>query len=136
MRSQRVLIVEDDAAVSRVLARVFDRAGWDASVAPNGQRALEILTDRHVDVMITDISMPKMTGRELCEHLQSVGPYLPTCVLVVTSRTGLEERHWVGALPGVELVEKPVSPKELLRLAEQELDPALESNADERDEAA
>ena len=101
MRSQRVLIVEDDAAVSRVLARVFDRAGWDAAVAPNGRRALEILNDVHVDVMITDISMPKMTGRELCEHLQSVGPYLPACVLVVTSRTGLEERHWVGALPVV-----------------------------------
>jgi len=136
VKSQRVLIVEDDAAVSRVLARVFDRAGWDAAVAPNGQRALEILSDGRVDVMITDICMPKMTGRELCEHLQSVGPYLPACVLVVTSRTGIEERHWVGALPGVELVEKPVSPKELLRLAQQELDSPADPNRDQRDEAA
>ena len=122
MDSRRVLIVDDDSAVQRILARVFQRAGYQVNTASNGRQALSKLAEERFDAMVSDIQMPKMTGRELVTHLASEGPYLPGCVFIVTSRSENEERDWVNQFPGVSLLEKPVSPKEILRLVQQRLD--------------
>lgn len=118
-----ILIVDDDAAVSRVLSRIFERAGYATSVARDGAHALEYLDGAPVDAMICDIHMPRLDGRSLCQQLWREGPYLPRSVIVVTSLTRLEERTWLDELPGVELVEKPVSPRELLRRVSEGLRP-------------
>ncbi len=121
MQSRRVLIVDDDSAVQRILVRVFRRAGYDVTAASNGRQALERLGEQSFDAMVSDIQMPQMTGRELVQHLSADGPYLPGCVFIVTSRSEAEERDWVHTHPGVALLEKPISPKEILRLVEQRL---------------
>jgi CheY-like chemotaxis protein len=116
MHGKRVLIVDDDICVIRVLPRVFERAGCQVATAGNGEKALALLTAQHFDVMISDIQMPKMTGEQLCIHLWTAGPYLPKCTIVVTSRSDERERAWATQIPGIRLVEKPVGPKQLLRL--------------------
>ncbi|MFH1277610.1 MAG: response regulator [Candidatus Eisenbacteria bacterium] len=125
MEGTRILISEDDSSVRRVLARVFDQAGFDVTAMPNGLLALEALRasaeDRRFDVMVTDINMPEMTGRQLCEHIAEHGPYIPDVTFVVTSRTEREEREWVSALPGVRVIEKPIGPRNLLRLVKERL---------------
>jgi CheY-like chemotaxis protein len=121
MASKRVLIVDDDSSVQRVLVRVFERAGFTVASASNGCQALSQLAAERFDAMVSDIQMPKMTGRELVSTLVSEGPYLPGCVFIVTSRSESEERNWVYQYPGVSLLEKPVSPKEILRLVQQRL---------------
>jgi len=125
----RILIVDDDAAVSRVLSRVFERAGHETEVARDGAHALELLRTHHVDAMICDIHMPRLDGRSLCQQLWREGPYLPRSVIVVTSLTRLEERAWLDELPGVELLEKPVSPRELLRRVTEGLRPGTDEEA-------
>ncbi len=109
-----ILIVDDDPAVARVLAMMFERSGYRVDVANDGQEALERLGRIRADAMICDINMPRLSGRELCITLWRDGPYLPRCVCIVTSSTNLEERDWLDEMPGVELVEKPVSPRALL----------------------
>jgi CheY-like chemotaxis protein len=126
-----VLIVDDDPAVALVLVRMFTKAGFATSHVSNGLLALEALSAKHFDAMICDINMPRMNGRELCRRLHEEGPYLPECVYVVTSLTELEERDWLREIPSIELVEKPVSPRELLRRVHERL---LESK--ERGKAA
>jgi chemosensory pili system protein ChpA (sensor histidine kinase/response regulator) len=122
MGSRRVLIVDDDSSVQRVLVRVFERAGFSVTVACNGRQALsKLMGAERFDAMVSDIQMPKMTGRELVSTLASEGPYLPGCVFIVTSRSESEERNWIHQFPGVSLLEKPVSPKEILRLVQQRL---------------
>lgn len=118
MKAKRILIVDDDSTVSRILVRVFERAGHNVTAASNGRRALTRLEqeEERFDAMVSDIQMPEMTGRELCLHLASQGPYLPDCVIIVTSRSEDEERNWVKECPGVSLLEKPVSPKEILKV--------------------
>ena len=119
---KRILIAEDDICVSRVLSRVFARGGYDTLVANNGERALELLAvNPTVDVLITDINMPRLDGRELCRQLQDEGPYLPRITYVVTARMSHEERSWVDGLPGVELLEKPISPKALYQRVERKM---------------
>lgn len=121
MDSKRILIVDDDSAVQRILARVFQRSGYTVETASNGLQALAKLAEGSFAAMVSDIQMPKMTGRELVAHLASEGPYLPGCVFIVTSRSETDEREWVSQFPGVSLLEKPVSPKEILRLVQQRL---------------
>lgn len=121
----RILISEDDSSIRRVLARTFEQAGFDVTAASNGAEALAALErsvdDRRYDAMITDIKMPKMTGRELCEHLAEHGPYTPEVTFVVTSRSERDERHWVSELIGVHVIEKPVGPRSLLKLVKERL---------------
>jgi CheY-like chemotaxis protein len=57
-----VLIVEDEAVIRRVLTRVLERAGFTVRTAENGDDALEQLRAAEVDIVITDIIMPKMHG--------------------------------------------------------------------------
>jgi len=118
---KRVLIVDDDASVRRVLARSFERAGFEVGTAAHGEAALGELSAARYDVMICDIQMPRMSGPMLCRHLVTTGPYLPPCTLVVTSRSEDEERSWVSAFPGVSIIEKPVGPKHLLRVVKERL---------------
>ena len=116
MPGQRVLVVDDDPAVSRVLVRILIRAGYDAVSAPNGRQALECIAEQDLfDAMVCDIDMPEMDGRQLCLHLAASGPYLPACTIIVTSRSELDERSWVNAYAGISLMEKPVSPKQVLQ---------------------
>ena len=121
MPGERVLIVDDDSSVSRVLARIFERHGYIATTAPDGEWALSLLAEQSFDVLICDIQMPRMDGRQLCERLAAVGPEMPACTLIVTSRSEQEERSWVEAFPSVGLVEKPVGPKQLLRIVRERL---------------
>ena len=112
MEKTRILISEDDSSIRRVLARTFEQAGFEVTAMPNGKAALEALQasagESRYDALITDIKMPQMTGRELCEHLAEHGPYIPEVTFVVTSRAERDEREWVSSLPGVRVIEKPV----------------------------
>ncbi|MFH1841904.1 MAG: response regulator [bacterium] len=115
MSNHRILIVDDDASVRRVIARTFEREGFEVGIAANGIKAIDLLTEGHFDVMISDIDMPEMGGKELCQHLVTKGPYLPQHTLIVTSHTEINIRAWIDQYPGVRMVEKPIGPRQLLR---------------------
>ncbi|MCK4305103.1 MAG: response regulator [Candidatus Eisenbacteria sp.] len=136
MEPRRILIVDDDSTVARILVRVFERAGFSATAARNGKQALALLSNEHFDAMICDIQMPEMDGRELCQELSSSGPYFPGCTFIVTSRSEEEERSWVAEHPNVGLVEKPVSPKQIMRLVSQELGVEIDGHPSDRDQRA
>ena len=122
MAAQRILIVDDDSNIVRILSRTFENSGYDVTTARNGQEAHDTLSKQDpFDVMICDIQMPRLTGRELCQKLASEGPYLPGTIVIVTSRSESDERDWVQEIPCISLVEKPVGPKQLLRTVRQHL---------------
>jgi two-component system response regulator MprA len=125
--THRVLIVDDDASVARVLVRIFEKAGFLAQAANNGEQALARIRAERFDAMVCDIQMPRMDGKQLCQHLATAGPYFPRCVFIATSRTELAERSWLDEFPRVTLVEKPVAPRQLVQLVGRRL---AESAAD------
>jgi CheY-like chemotaxis protein len=119
MTAPRVLIVDDDVAITRVLKLTFDRAGFDTLTANNGAQALALIAGERFDAMICDLQMPQMSGRELCRRLAGDGVPFPACVFIVTSRPEAEEREWMREFPGTTLIEKPIGPKQLmLRLSQ------------------
>jgi two-component system KDP operon response regulator KdpE len=108
---RRILIVDDEPQITRVLRTSLDAHGYDLRVANDGETALQVVRDWPPDLMITDLSMPAMDGLELCRRfrLQSNAP------IIVLSVKG-EERTKVQALDAGadDYVTKPFGINELL----------------------
>jgi CheY-like chemotaxis protein len=118
MTKRTILIVDDEAHVIRVLRLMLERAGYDVLCASDGHEAMAMLAGARPDAMISDIQMAGMNGRDLCRTARERYPDEPFLILVMTSMTAAEERTWVRALPNVEFLEKPLSPRQLVaRLA-------------------
>ena len=110
-----ILIVDDDSSVRRIIARTFEKAGFNVGAAANGEKAIALLEETRFDIMISDIDMPRMDGQELCRHLTTEGPYLPKHTLIVTGQMEHDARAWIDGFPGMCMIEKPVGPRQLLR---------------------
>jgi len=82
-RTGRLLIVDDEPGVARVLSTYFTRAGWHVQTFHNPTEALAALPEGDVDVVITDLSMPEMTGVELLRAMRDRGLTAP--LLVITA---------------------------------------------------
>lgn len=123
---KRILMVEDEAHIVRLMTMALERAGYAVDSAGNGVEALGYLQDQHPDVMITDIDMPRMTGQELCMQLNAELPERDFLIVVVTARTEVEHREWSRMIPNLEFLEKPVSMRKLVsRLDEHFADTAV-----------
>jgi two-component system, OmpR family, KDP operon response regulator KdpE len=108
---RRILIVDDEPQITRVLRTSLNAHGYDLRVANDGETALEIAKDWTPDLMITDLSMPNMDGLELCRRFRAKSQ-APIIVLSVKG----EERTKVQALDAGadDYVTKPFGISELL----------------------
>jgi two-component system, OmpR family, KDP operon response regulator KdpE len=108
---RRILVVDDEPQITRVLRTSLSSQGYDIRVANDGETALEIMKDWTPDLVVTDLSMPNMDGLELCRRLR-VTSKVPIIVLSVRG----EERTKVQALDAGadDYVTKPFGIEELL----------------------
>src|SRR5580700_11806203 len=79
---RRILVVDDEPQITRVLRTSLSSQGYDLRVANDGETALEIMKDWVPDLVITDLSMPNMDGLELCRRLRAK-TQIPIIVLSV-----------------------------------------------------
>jgi two-component system KDP operon response regulator KdpE len=109
--TSRVLVVDDEPQITRVLRTVLTSQGYQVQTAGEGESALASFTDWHPELVITDLFMPRMDGLELCRRIRAVSN-VPIIVLSVKG----EERTKVEALDlGVDdYVTKPFGIDELL----------------------
>jgi len=108
---KRILVVDDEAQITRVLRTSLSSHGYDIRVANDGETAVEIMKDWTPDLVITDLAMPNMDGLELCRRLRA-RTQIPIIVLSVRG----EERTKVKALDAGadDYVTKPFGIEELL----------------------
>lgn len=108
---QRILIVDDEPQITRVLRRSLTTHGYEVRVASDGLAALQTFGDWPPDLVVTDLSMPNIDGLELCRNLRAISP-LPIIVLSVRG----EESTKVQALDAGadDYVTKPFGMDELL----------------------
>ena len=118
-----LLVVDDEPRVSRVTKLCLERAGYDVEVAFDGAEALEKLVARPFDALITDLVMPRMTGRELCERIEETLRDRKFPIFVVTSSPEEEHREWAARMERVEFFEKPLSLRHLIARLEHHLGP-------------
>lgn len=110
----RIVVVDDDPIVQRVMRLALEREGYDVNTCANGHEALEEVGNQPPDALITDIEMPQMTGEELCKEIHRLMPESTFPIFVVTSLTALEHRNWSSSIPNLHFMEKPVSARQLI----------------------
>ena len=112
-QTETILVVEDDADLRSYLAEILRGLKYRVITTPNAQSALMTLraNAQHVDLLLTDIIMPGMTGRELGKQAQEVRPALQVLYMTGYSRNAVVHQGRLDE--GVELLQKPVSQGEL-----------------------
>ena len=78
---KRVLIVDDELNIRRILQASFDKNGWVALTAESGHEALRLLEREHVDCVLTDVTMPGMSGYDLQKEISAIYPDLPVVIM-------------------------------------------------------
>jgi putative two-component system response regulator len=107
-----VLVIDDEPVLASLMCETLERAGYDTVGAEDAERALALLADETIGLIVSDIVMPRLTGIELLETVQRVRPSVP--VLLVT---GVDSHaNLTSALAGgaAGLLAKPFSPAELV----------------------
>ena len=85
MPSTSILIVDDEFGLAEMLREMLGEYGYEVALAINGRLALEILKERHVDLVLTDSMMPVMDGPELAAAMRSSEKHRHTPIIMMTS---------------------------------------------------
>jgi EAL domain-containing protein (putative c-di-GMP-specific phosphodiesterase class I) len=137
-----VLVVDDDARVATALKRVLEARGFRVDLAGDGQAAIELITRKRYEAILTDIQMPHMTGVDLLSIVRAYDLDVP--VLLMTGEPKLESAIEAVSLGALQYLEKPIANEVLVaaverasrlrRMARAKRD-ALELNGRAHDEA-
>jgi len=116
MYQPSILIVDDELLIRDLLYDFFNGQGWKTSIAENGDKALEILNSRSIDLVLSDIRMPGMDGLELTAEMRETFPDIP--VVLITGYPSVDTavsalRHKV-----VDYITKPFNINQLYKTVE------------------
>jgi PAS domain S-box-containing protein len=121
---ETVLVVEDEPAIGEVARRILRRSGYEVLMTESPLDALELASrhDGEIDLLITDVVMPRMLGKDVAERIRALRPEMKVLFISGYARPALASS---GTLePGVTLLEKPFSESVLLEAVRQVLDGA------------
>ncbi|MGK5682004.1 PAS domain-containing hybrid sensor histidine kinase/response regulator [Actinoplanes sp. URMC 104] len=124
-RTGTILAVEDEPALRGVLHRILLGAGHRVLIAPDGPSALELAQayEDRIDLLLTDVVMPHMLGRDLADRFAELRPGAKVLFMSGYARPVLASQGTLA--PGVTLVEKPFSKNQLLAAVDEVLAPQL-----------
>ena len=108
----KILIVDDEAYIRRVLELKLKNKGYEVITAVNGAEGIEKFNLYHPDVVITDIKMPEMDGQALCEKIKKSNNDKPYLIIVITCSVSEGDISWINNMRDMLLLEKPFSPRE------------------------
>jgi two-component system OmpR family response regulator len=111
MAMTRILVVDDDSALQRLLAAAMRADGYEVLQAGDGLEALDLHARSPADLLILDIVMPNIDGYEVIRRLRDLGDPVP--VLFLSGLTELKDRLHGFSLGGDDYISKPFSLNEL-----------------------
>ena len=120
-RTLSFLVVDDNEVVREVFVRLIERAGHAASLAKDGVEAVEALQAETFDVMLLDITMPRMSGLEVVRWLHEHPDVAPSTRVVVISAWAGEHRAMLQELGVETMMQKPLRIQQLTDLIEETL---------------
>jgi putative nucleotidyltransferase with HDIG domain len=110
----RILITEDNDDLRRYITRLLERMGHVVISAANGQEALEILLQvEGIDLVVTDIMMPKMDGYELLQAIRGNEVLRDICVIMITAKAGDDPKLRALGIGADDYLNKPINVREL-----------------------
>jgi putative two-component system response regulator len=110
----RVAVIEDDAAVRRVLSRILEDAGYAVIAMPDGDSGLRGVIEHQPDMLILDLTLPRMDGLEICRRLRADGRTVTLPIIVLTAHTSTSDMVAALDAGADDFVTKPFQQVELL----------------------
>ncbi len=120
MDKKVILVVEDDPTVGESLRLLLKKRGHEILLSTNGKEALQLFRHEIVDLVITDVVMPKMDGIELLEAVKGLNPEAE--VIVISAQGTIEKAVQAMKLGASDFIEKPINPKVISLLVERALE--------------
>ena len=112
----RILLVDDDPAVTQLIIDMLSLDGYAVDTASNGIAALEKVQGGRYDLIMTDLHMPKMDGAGLYRELAKLQTPPPQKIIFLTGTAGTSEAHRLVQETGLPMLRKPFNLVELLEL--------------------
>jgi DNA-binding response OmpR family regulator len=109
---ETVLIIEDSRAMQRTLQRLFESDSLGVRIASDGVEGLESFRNEPPNVVVLDLKLPGLSGKELCRSFKAEMPSVP--IVVLSANADVDDKVVLLELGADDYVTKPFSPKELL----------------------
>jgi DNA-binding response OmpR family regulator len=107
-----ILLVDDETAITQNLAPFLERAGFIITVAGDGQEAMQLLPKVTPDLLVLDVLMPKLDGREVLRQIRRAGNWVP--IILLTQVGEASERAMALEEGADDYLNKPFDPQELV----------------------
>lgn len=114
-----ILIVDDDLELIQVEGKVLGNIGYDVVTVTTGAKALEVIVNRHIDIVILDLKLPDMDGEVVLRKMKQLRP--GTKIIIMTGFGDVESYLHTLQKGVIDYLIKPVSPKGLAKVIEKSL---------------
>jgi DNA-binding response OmpR family regulator len=116
MKKKRILAVDDDPSALNALRQILTQKGYDVVTAPDAEAGLELLEKETVDLALLDVTLPGMSGYDMCRQIRTMEPVQDIPVIFLTAR-GLVMDMTEGEASGSDLyLIKPVLATKLINM--------------------
>ena len=118
----KILVVDDDPALLQAMVRILERAGYTVIPAATGSEGLRLASETLPDLMIVDVILPDIDGREICRHVKANPALIATETILISSIYTSPEEQAEGLMAGVcEYIARPMANREFLARVEARL---------------
>ena len=111
MSTQKILVVDDEEKITKVVKSYLEQEGYEVLIAYDGREALDIMKKESLDLVVLDLMLPELSGEEVCKRIRTKSDL---AILMLTAKTAEEERINGLNLGADDYLVKPFSPRELV----------------------
>ena len=112
--NKTILVADDDKAFHRIISRVFKDTGWNVETADDGVKALESISSRPPDVVLLDLDMPRLGGRELLARIRGNPRLAMIPVIILSGDSAPQEQALEFSLGADDFISKPFNAQDLV----------------------
>jgi len=116
MRNRTILFVDDSVSIRMLVKMILEDAGYKVLIGEDGQEALSFFNGRTIDLVITDLHMPRMNGLELIEEIRKYQSYRFVPILFLTTETKPELKQKAKAAGATGWITKPFDRDKFLQI--------------------
>jgi pilus assembly protein CpaE len=120
----KILVIDDDVNLLKMLELMLQRAGHQAILAADGAEGIEMAAKEPPDLAIVDVMMPEMSGHEICRQLRARPATVEIPILILTARSQPADREAALESGATDYMAKPVAPKDLAAKVDELLAPS------------